>query len=83
MAIVYGHHTDGRFFGLLDRHTHRIRRGHVPESPVPVHHCSRRRLLLDKSLRTRLDLPFLEPLHILGNANHAVRIVTQQIGLHQ
>ena len=57
--------------------------GGLPEPPLTAHQRGRPPLRLDPRLRGGADLPRVNPVDVLGDPQHAVRVVPPEVGLDQ
>ena len=75
---------DAAFARQLDRRLRRARDDEMAHAVVAMHQRGRRRGALDLDVRPRIGRAELQPLHVLRQAEHAVRVGADQIGFqHQ
>ena len=77
------HHGHALSPRLGDTELHRLFAHHLPKPELPVDH--RHHIVLEHDLERLIgdDLAGLEPFDVNGDADHSVRVVTDEVGLDQ
>ena len=81
--VVDGYGGDAVASGFLDGHAHCPLSHHEPEPPVAVDYRGAGGLFFDSERGARHDVAGVDAVGVGGNLDHAVGIVSRQVGLHE